>query len=62
MERVYSRINWQNEPSINTPINDINLNKMDAAIYTIDGRVVGFDTTKANQSDLLQGWKDFDYQ
>lgn len=61
MERAYSRINWENEPSINTPINDINLNKMDAAIYTIDGRVVGFDTTKANQSDLLLSIKNVDY-
>lgn len=62
MERAYpSRINWENEPSLNTPINDVNLNKIDAAVYTIDGRVVGFDTTKANQSDLLSTIKTVAY-
>lgn len=62
MDRAYpSRINWENEPSLNTPINDVNLNKIDAAVYTIDGRVVGFDTTKANQSDLLSTIKTVDY-
>lgn len=34
---------------------------MDAAIYTIDGRVVGFDTTKADQSDLLLCVKQVNY-
>lgn len=62
MDRAYpSRINWENEPSLNTPINDVNLNKIDAAVYTIDGRVVGFDTTKANQSDLLSTIKTVAY-
>lgn len=54
MQRAYpTRINWENEPSTASPINDTNLNKMDAALYTIDGRVVEFDTSKADQSDLL---------
>lgn len=62
MNRAYpSRINWENEPSISTPINDVNLNKMDNAIYIIDGRVVEFDTTKANQSDLLASLRSVTY-
>ena len=62
MNRVYpSRIEWENEPSTNTPINETNLNKMDYAIYEIDGRVVTFDLTKANQSDLLQTVKNVTY-
>lgn len=62
MNRAYpSRINWENEPSISTPINDVNLNKMDSAIYIIDGRVVEFDTTKANQSDLLASLRSVSY-
>ena len=62
MNRVYpSRIEWENEPSTNTPINETNLNKMDYAIYEIDGRVVTFDLTKANQSDLLQTVKGVTY-
>lgn len=53
MDKVYSRINWQNEPATTTPINEVNLNKIDAALNEIDNRVVNFSTTKANQSDLL---------
>lgn len=48
-----SRIDWENEPSISTPINATNLNKMDYALYSIDGTLATWDTTKANQSDLL---------
>ena len=63
MNRVYpARINWENEEiSHDTPINDTNLNKMDYAIYEIDGRVATFDLTKANQSDLLQTVKGVTY-
>ena len=39
-----NKINWQNEPSEATALNDVNLNKMDSAIYTIDGRVVDMST------------------
>ena len=48
-----SRINWENEPSINTPINAVNLNKIDYAVYEHDQTLANWDTTKANQSDLL---------
>ena len=63
MNRAYpTRINWENNPpSIATPLNDTNLNKMDLALYEIDGRVVDFDLTKANQSDLLQTIKALTY-
>lgn len=40
MQKVYQRINWENDPSTNTPINEDNLNKMDYAIDQIDERVV----------------------
>jgi hypothetical protein len=40
MDKAYSRIEWQNEPAITTPINEVNLNKMDYAIDVIDNRVV----------------------
>ena len=48
-----TRINWENDPSINTPINEVNLNKMDYALYQHDQTLANWDTTKANQSDLL---------
>jgi len=60
--RVYpTRTNWENEPSINTPINAVNLNKEDYALYQIDGTLADWDTTKANQSDLLLSVKSVDY-
>lgn len=55
MQKAHQNINWENKPSTETPINETNLNLMDRSIDTIDDRVVAFDTTKANQSDLLQG-------
>ena len=53
MTKAHSPINWQNSPSVSTPINESNLNKMDKAIGIIDDRVVSLDTTKANQTDML---------
>ena len=32
----YTRVNWENLPSTNTPLNATNLNKMDAGIKTLD--------------------------
>lgn len=60
--RVYpARINWENEPSINTPINEVNLNKTDYALYQIDGTLASWDTTKADESDLLLCVKEITY-
>lgn len=42
-QKVYSRINWENEPSTETPINEENLNRMDYALNEIDKRVVELD-------------------
>lgn len=59
--KVYSRINWQNEPSTNTPINETNLNAMDYALNEVDNRIITIDISKANQSDLLQSLKSLHY-
>lgn len=50
---VYTRINWQNEPSKATSLGETNLNKMDSAIKTLDSRVVELDVTKAPQATVL---------
>lgn len=52
MNKVYTRINWENYPSENTAVNEINLNKMDYAIDELDTRVVQHETTKANVASL----------
>lgn len=44
MEKIYSRVNWQNEPSEATALNDVNLNKMDSAINTLDDRILTLST------------------
>lgn len=51
MQKVHSNIDWENYPSINTPINEQNLNKMDKSVDEIDDRVIALDTTKFNLSD-----------
>lgn len=56
-----TRINWENEPSIASPINATNLNKMDYALYQHDQTLDTWDVTKANQSDLLLSVKSIDY-
>lgn len=50
MQKSYGRINWENYPSEETPINESNLNRMDYAIDEIDNRVIGLDTEKADQT------------
>jgi hypothetical protein len=40
MQKAYSRINWKNEPSLDTPLGANNLNKMDGALDVIDNRVL----------------------
>lgn len=47
----YSRINWENKPSTNTPINAENLNKMDAGIAA----VTASEETTASKVAVLEG-------
>lgn len=54
MDKAYSRINWQNQPSTSTALGATNLNKMDVAVNEIDNRVVTMDTSKANLSVVNQ--------
>ena len=57
MDKVYERINWQNEPSVSTPINAANLNKIDYAVNALDDRVIELDTAskvaKGNIDSLI---------
>ena len=58
--KLYERIGWENVPSTKSPINDLNLNKIDIAVDAMDDRVIELQTTKAEQSDLLTSVKDVD--
>lgn len=61
MQKAHQNINWENTPSLETPLNETNLNLMDRSIDTIDDRVIAMDVSKANQSDLLQTVKTITY-
>lgn len=50
MNKAYARIVWENYPSINTPVNEQNLNKMDAAVDEIDNRIIAMDASKVDLS------------
>lgn len=52
MNKAYNRINWENYPSDNTPINETNLNKLDAATDEIDNRVITHEVTKATKEEV----------
>lgn len=52
MQKVYSRINWENYPSEQTPINESNLNRIDYALDEVDDRVISLDTDKASVTDI----------
>ena len=48
MQKIYSRINWENFPSEKTAVNESNLNKMDLAIDNLDDRMVAMDASKVD--------------
>lgn len=50
MVKAHTPINWQNKPSVNTPINETNLNKMDSTIGILDDRIIAHDTSKLDKS------------
>ena len=59
MQKVYTRIVWENFPSEKSPLNEKNLNRMDLAIDTLDNRVVEMDATKVNRdvaNNLVKTW------
>lgn len=52
LNKVYTRINWENYPSENTDIDEINLNKMDSAIDSLDNRIISQDALKVDKSAI----------
>ena len=52
MAKRYIRLNWQNRPSVATPVNAANLNKMDKAIDDIDNAVEDLYSVKLNTANI----------
>jgi hypothetical protein len=41
--KIYQRINWENEPSTASPLNESNLNRMDYTIDLLEDRTIDLD-------------------
>lgn len=61
MTKAFSLFLWENSPSVNTPLGESKLNIINRALDEVDSRVVNFDSTKANQSDLLTALADVSF-
>lgn len=46
--KAFANFIWKNFPSVETPLNATNLNKLNNAIDTIDDRVISLENDKAN--------------
>ncbi len=46
MQKAYNPPVWENTPSVNTPLNETNLNKLSQGVSEIDNRVITLDLTK----------------
>ena len=53
---------WENYPSIDTPITEDELNRVEQTVDEIDARVLNMDIWKAEQSDLLLTPKSITYE
>lgn len=52
MNKVYTRINWEDCPSENTDLDAYNLNQMDSAIDALDNRIISQDALKVDKSAI----------
>ena len=52
--RTYTRVNWENTPSRETPINDENLNNMDSAINDLYEALEGYDSDKLEKNTIVE--------
>lgn len=61
MVKAHTPINWENEPSFNTPINETNLNKMDSTIGVLDDRIIEQETSKLDKATAYTMVKDISF-
>lgn len=59
MNKVYTRINWEDYPSTKTELDAENLNTIDYAVNEMDNRIIEQDTSKANKTELSNLIKDW---
>ena len=61
MNKLYSRIIWQNFPSENTALNESNLNRMDLGLDNLDNRIIEMNSTKVGVEQANQLVKEIRY-
>ena len=61
MNKLYSRIVWENFPSEKTALNESNLNRMDLGLDNLDNRVIEMDATKVSVEQANQLVKEIRY-
>lgn len=61
MQKAYEPTVWENKPSINTPLNKRNLDKLSQGVSTIDDRVITHELTKFDKVDAQSCINKIDY-
>lgn len=60
MQKAFIRRFWKNKPSNNTPLNEKNLNDLEAGVDEIDNRVITLDLTKLDKVSASGLMTDFE--
>ena len=61
MNKVYTRIIWENFPSEKTALNESNLNRMDLGLDNLDNRIIEMNSTKVGVEQANQLVKEIRY-
>ena len=61
MNKAHTMVNWEDYPSVNTPLASRILNKVDSAVDVIDDRVVEMDVNKATKVEVASLVADVGY-
>ena len=61
MNKLYTRIIWENFPSEKTALNESNLNRMDLGLDNLDNRVIEMNSTKVSVEQANQLVKEIRY-
>lgn len=61
MQKAYEPTVWKNKPSVDTPLNETNLNKLSQGVSEIDNRVITLDLTKFEKTDAQSCVKKIEY-
>ncbi len=51
MQKAFDNFFWRNSPSVDSPLNEQNLMKINNGLNTVDDRVITLDTTKFDKTD-----------